>query len=281
MKRLIIMALAAIGLAACTTGNKGGETTDAAQDSVQKVLVLYYSQTGATKAVAEELTAQLGADIEALEVEEPYTGTFEETIERYKQEQEAGTLPTLKALQSNVADYDVIFLGYPVWFGTYASPVAALLKQQSFEGKKVVTFCTFGSGGLQSSSDDVRKALPKAQVEEGYGVRGVRLDAVSEELNRWLIEHGYKAGEVEALPAFMEHHPVSDEERAIFDQACADYQFPLGTPVDVAGRETATATDYEFTAQSTTPDGQAAQSTIYVTLPKQEGAKAVFTQVVR
>lgn len=270
MKKLFIMLLGVLGLVSCNSQQKAEETA-------AKVLVLYYSQTGATKAVAEEIQTQLGADIEAIEIEEPYDGDFQQTIERCQKEKAEGVLPKLKALNVNVEDYDIIFLGYPVWFGTCASPVEALLKEQSFEGKKVVTFCTFGSGGLQSSTNDVKAALPKAEVVEGYGVRNARIGAIADELNRFLIEGGYKEGEIEALPDFMESHPVSEEETEVFNQACSDYPYPMGTPVEVAVRETANSIDYKYTAKA----GEESTSTIFVTVAKSEGAKPEFTQVVR
>ena len=277
MRKLFILMMAVLGIASCKQQQK---TLEAAKEA-EKALVLYYSQTGATKAVAEEIQKQTGADIEAIVLEQPYDGDFQQTIARCQQEQADSILPAIKALTKNPADYDVIFLGYPVWFGTYASPIATLLREQSFEGKKVVTFCTFGSGGLQTSTNDVKNALSKATVVEGYGVRNARISAIADELNRFLIEGGYKEGEVEPLPAFMEHKPVTEAETEIFNQACGDYQFPLGTPVDVAIRESATSTDYEFTVKTSSPAGEETKGTIYVTVGKKEGSKPEFTQVVR
>ena len=92
----------------------------------QKVLVLYYSQTGTTQALAEELQRQLGADIEQIEAVVPYDGDFGATIERSGKERESGVVPEIKPVQANLADYDVIFIGYPIWFGTYAMPSAPL-----------------------------------------------------------------------------------------------------------------------------------------------------------
>ena len=103
MKR-IIMAVAA--MATITTG------------FAQKKLVLYYSETGTTKAVAEELQKQLGADIECIEAETPYSGDFQATIQRSQRERENGETPALKPLKKKIAEYNVIFLGYPIWFGT-------------------------------------------------------------------------------------------------------------------------------------------------------------------
>ena len=203
-------------------------------------------------------------------------------LERCKKEMETGAVPAVKPLKANLDDYDVVFLGYPVWFGTYARPIAGLVKDVDFKDKTVVTFCTFGSGGLQASTADLAKALPGAKVVlEGYGVRGIRLNAMPDELNRFLIEHEFKEGSVEALPAFMEEHPVNAEEKAVFDQACGDYQFPLGTPVTVAARTTKTSTDYMYTVNSKDKDGKDATAQIFVTVSNEKGAKPEFTQVVR
>lgn len=274
MKTFIITMLAVLGLTACTTQKKE-------EAPEKKVLVVYYSQTGATEKVAKEIQQQLNADIEAIEVENPYDGDFNATIARCQKEMESGEMPTVKPLKANIDDYDIIMIGYPVWFGTYARPIASLIESQKFEGKKVVTFCTFGSGGLQSSTSDLKAALPNAEVIEGYGVRNARINSIKEELNRFLIEGGYKEGDIEALPGFMEHKPVTAEDTEIFNQACGDYQFPLGTPVDVAIRETATSTDYEFSAKSQDKDGKETTATIYVTVGKEANAKPEFTQVVR
>lgn len=276
MRYIIIVILALLGITSCSQQKKA--ETDA---PASKILVLYYSQTGATKAVAEELQKQLDADIEEIEVEEPYSGDFDATIERCKKEMEAGTTPKVKPVKAELDKYDIIFLGYPVWFGTYARPIAGLVQKETFKGKKIVTFCTFGSGGLQSSTQDLQKALPQAEVLEGYGVRNARISVIGEEINRFLIEHGYKNGEVEALPAFMEHKPVTKEDITVFNEACGDYQFPLGTPVTVAARETSASTDYEYSVRSQGVDGVETMTTIYVTRSKKQGSKAEFTQVVR
>ena len=275
MKKILFsVILAAAALVSCTSQKKAEPEAE-----TSKVLVLYYSQTGTTQAVAEAIQQQLGADIEAIEVENPYSGTYQETIARCQQEMSAGEAPAVKPLQSNLDNYETIFLGYPVWFGTYAMPIAGLVKNEAFEGKKIVTFCTFGSGGLNASTENLKAALPKAEIVAGYGVRTARAAAIPAEVNRFLIEGGYAEGEIEALPAFMEHKPVTDADVEIFNEACGDYQFPLGTPVTCAIRETAETTDYEFAVKAN--GSEEVNTTIYVTKAKAEGAKAEFTQVVR
>ncbi|MBP5800360.1 MAG: NAD(P)H-dependent oxidoreductase [Prevotella sp.] len=244
--------------------------------------MLYYSETGSTKAVAEELQKQLGADIESIECVKPYSGNFQETMQRGQREMQSGEMPELKPLKSKMANYDVIFLGYPIWFGTYANPIATLVKNNDFAGKTIVPFCSFGSGGLNTSSDALKKALPKAKVQEGYGVRTARVAAAAKELDRFLKENGYKKGTVTKLPAYSAQQPVTEAEKAIFDAACSSYQFPLGTPSTVGKRTTDDSIDYEFKVKSQGFGGGGEQtSTIYVTVGKEKDAKPEFTQVVR
>lgn len=276
MKKILF----AMGICACIA-TSCTQKQQKQEEQAPKVLVLYYSQNGATQTVAEELQKQLGADMERIEVEEPYAGDFQATIQRSGQEREKGETPALKPLQSKIADYDVIFLGYPIWFGTYAMPIATLVKEQDFAGKTVVPFCTFGSGGLNTSSEALIKALPQANIQKGYGVRTARVAAAEKELNRFLIENGYKEGNVEALPEYSAQQAVTDEEKAIFDAACSDYQFPLGTPETVGKRETSESTDYQFVVKGKGMNGEESTSTIFVTVGKEEGAKPEFTEVVR
>jgi flavodoxin len=256
---------------------------DKPQQNLQttKSLVLYYSETGSTKTVALELQKQTGADIEAIEAVEPYSGNFQETIERSGRERESGETPALKPLQKDIADYDTIYLGYPIWFGTYAMPIATLVKENDFEGKTIIPFCTFGSGGLNTSTAALKEALPKASIVKGYGVRSVRVAAAEKELDRFLKENGYKEGTVEKLPDYTDQQPVTDEERAIFDAACSNYQFPLGVPQTAGKRETPDGTDYMFTVKGQGMNGEETTSTIYVTVANTPEAQPEFTEVVR
>ena len=247
------------------------------KDAGNKQLVLYYSQTGSTKVVAEEIQKMLDADIELIELENPYTGTYAETLERVKQERESGNLPALKPLKADLSKYEVIYLGYPIWFGTYALPIASLVKDHDFEGKKIVPFCTFGSGDMESAMEDLKKALPKAEIaEHGFGIRDVRVAASGKELNRFLIEYGYMDGQVEALPGYSEMRPVMEEEKQIFEAACGDYQFPLGTPILVGKRGTPEGVDYIYEVEN-----YGKRNTVFVTVGHEEGAKPEFTRVVR
>ncbi|MDE6681577.1 MAG: hypothetical protein K2J92_09565 [Muribaculaceae bacterium] len=278
------MAAIAIG-ALCSCGSKQTSTTTAKVPAVAEpvvsdsTLVLYYSQTGATKAVAEEIQRQLGCSISSIEALTPYDSDYDATIERWRSEIEKGTKVGIKPLTVNLDDYNTVFLGFPIWGGTYALPVATFLADNSLEGKRVVTFATFGSGGIDPATSDVRTAQPKAEVIRGYGVRNARISKAPGEVMRFLIEDGYMAGRIEPLPEYSDAVPVTPKEDSLFNAACSSYKYPLGSPVTVATRTTDSGTDYRFEVRSQTPNAGEATSTIYVTVP--DGAAPEFTEVIR
>ena len=265
----------------------------------QKVLVLYYSQTSNTKAVAEEIAKKLNADIEEVVPTTPYDGDFQATIERSMKDREEGKVPEIKPLAADVSKYDVIFIGYPIWFGTYAPPIAALLDQIDLSGKKVVPFCTFGSGGLESSVKDLTAKQPKAEILEGYGVRAARLKAMPEEIDQFLKAGGFIEGEYTKLEDFPEQHEVSPEEAAIFDAAVGDYPMMNAKATKVAVRNIPNGTEYLFTAVDKPRDDKPnmpppgnmkpgkdkpqlpppGDMKVYVTVVKDEAP--VFTKVIR
>ena len=254
------------------------------QNKAQKALVLYYSQTGNTRAVAEEISSRLGADIEEIVATEPYDGDFQATIERCLKEREQEVLPVVELVKADLKDYDVIFLGYPVWFGTFAPPVISLLGSIDLAGKKVVPFCTFGSGGLDSSVRDLKEKQPQAEVLEGYGVRAARMEAVPQEIDRFLKEGGYLEGEYEKLEDFSEWRPVTDEESAIFDAAVGGYPMLHAKAVNVQSRPVSGGMEYLFEAENIPSPDSSMQPfdhpiKVYVIAP--EGKAPEFTQVLR
>ncbi len=250
------------------------------KEAASKYLVLYYSQTGATKVVAEALQLQLGADIECIEAVNPYDGDFQQTVARGAQERENGIVPAIKPLQVDVNSYDVIFLGYPIWYGTYALPISGLLQAYDLSGKKIVPFCTFGSGGLESSVANLRETLPDADIADGYGVRNARLAGVTEEVDRFLKEQGFVEGDVETLADYSELQPVTEKDKELFDAACSEYEFPLGIPVSVGSRATSFGTDYKFVVTGQMGDEETT-FLIYITLANDPDATPEFTRVVR
>lgn len=276
MKNLkLMLGLAAATMAAVSCGSN---------EKAQKVLVLYYSQTSNTKTVAEEIATRLGADTEEIVAVTPYDGDFQATIGRCMQEREQGIVPEIQPVQADLSQYDVIFLGYPIWFGTFAPPVAVFLNQADLSGKKVVPFCTFGSGGLESSIKDLTEKQPQAEILPGYGVRAARMDAVPQEVDQFLKANGFLEGDYFQPEEFPEQQPVSEEEAAIFDAAVGDYPMIHAQAKTVATRSLQNGTEYLFTAADLPREENAkmppaGEMQIYVTVV--EGEAPVFTRVIR
>ena len=274
----MMLALVAVVLLAVACGSKKSEAPQ------KKVLVLYYSQTSNTKAVAQELATKLGADIEEITLATPYEGDFQATIARVQQEREQGIKPELKPLKADLSQYDTIFLGYPVWFGTMAPPMISFVDNSDMSGKKIVPFCTFGSGGLDSCVRDLKEKQPKAEILPGYGVRAARIKAMPAEVDEFLKAGGFIEGEYTPLPDFPEQHAVSEDEAKIFDAAVGDYPMIKAKATTVASRTIPSGTEYLFTAanlpqEGADPNAPAGEIKVYVTVL--EGQAPEFTQVLR
>ena len=117
MTLLLVLATVVLAVVACGP-KKNTQKDEPIEKKAPKCLVLYYSQTSNTKAVAQEIANKLGADIEEIVPVELYDGDFHATIERGKKELDEGNYPEIQPLTADVADYDVVFIGYPIWFGT-------------------------------------------------------------------------------------------------------------------------------------------------------------------
>ncbi len=285
-KLIMLIALAMMVATSCSQKKD-------AEKKASKVLVLYYSQTSNTKTVAQEIATRLNADIEEITLVEPYDTAFQATIDRCKADREKGITPEINPLKSNIADYEIIFLGYPIWFGTYAPPIASLLEQVDLSDKQVVPFCTFGSGGLESSVKDLTEKQPNAKILPGYGVRAARMDAMPKELDQFMkltknvlnVFLGGSDYESVFVPAdFPEQHPVSADETAIFDAAVNGYPMLNAKAKTVASRTVLDGTEYLFTAMDMPREKNAdmlpaSEIKVYVLVEKDKAP--VFTKVVR
>ena len=243
MKQILILAAAVLLAVSCS------------QKKAPKVLVLYYSQTNTTKVVAEEIANALGADLEAILPVVPYEGD-------------------IPAVAARCA---------PIWMGTYAPPVEAAISAMNLDGKKVVPFCTFGSGGLDTSTNDLKAKLPNAEILPGYGVRAARLDAVKAEVDYFLKANGFLAGEVTPLPAFSEPQPADEAAAAIFDAAVGTYPMIHAAATEVSSRAVPGGTEYLFTAKDLPrdPGVEMPDHFIKVYVLAEDGKEPVFTQVLR
>ena len=263
MKRFLFIMAAVMCLASCAS--KGASS---------KAIVIYYSQLNSTKAVAEAIATSLDIPIVAIEPVVPYDDDFGATMQRGQKEIN-GELPEIKPLDVKLDDYDVIFLGYPIWFGTYAPPVMTFLRDANLTGKKIVPFCSFGSGGLNTSVNDLKKALPDSEILPGYGVRAARLDAIPAEVDYFLKEGGFLKGDFTPYADFSAQAPATDEQKALFHAAVDSYGMIRAEAETVGVRDIPGGKEYLFTAR------EAMGGTIQVYVIDPDNGDPVFTQVIR
>ena len=155
--KIILILLLGVVLTAC-----GG-------DAEPKVLIAYYSQSGNTKAVAEQIQAKFGGDLYEITLAAPYPAGERETIEIVGQQREAGILPELGGTVENMDEYDVVFIGTPIWFGTASLPVLSFVEAHDLAGKTVVPFYTCGGGDAGTYLADITPYCEGATILEAFG----------------------------------------------------------------------------------------------------------------
>ena len=149
------------------------------------VLVAYFSATGNTESVAERLQTVLNADLYEIVPAEPYSDAdlnYGDSGCRANQEQDdPGARPAISGGMENMADYQVIFLGYPIWWGDAPRIISTFLESYDFSGKTLVPFCTSGGSGIRASQDNLAALTGDAQWLEGTRFNpGVSQDELSD-----------------------------------------------------------------------------------------------------
>src|SRR5574342_89765 len=152
----------------------------------KKCLIAYFSRKGQnyvsgrivdlkvgnTEVAANMIQKITGGDMFHIESVTAYPKDYTETTEVAKNELSAKARPKLTGQVENMGAYDVIFLGYPNWWGTAPMPVFTFLESYDFSGKTIVPFCTHEGSGMGHYEKDIVKACPKATVLEGIAIHG-------------------------------------------------------------------------------------------------------------
>ncbi|WP_431422060.1 flavodoxin [Bacteroides hominis] len=183
--KLLCLLLSVIGLCGCNSTNaqKQPQTSNVKSG---KSLVVFFSWGGNTRAVAEKIGQLTGADEFELQLAVPYTTDRDEIEEVAKREVRDKHTPKLASLPPNMEQYDVIYIGSPCWFNTFAPPVRTFLSTVDLSGKKVVPFMTHGGSRMGQSVQEIRNLAPKADVTEGLAIRESNATNAEKEISAWL-----------------------------------------------------------------------------------------------
>ena len=152
------------------------ENTDNQDVQDHKVLVAYFSATGTTKGVAEHIANGLNADIYEIVPEDPYTDAdlnYNDNNSRTTIEMnDPNARPAISGSVENMEQYDIIFVGYPIWWGEAPRIVSTFMESYDFSGKTIVPFCTSGGSGIGSSASNLERLTSGATWLDGRRLNG-------------------------------------------------------------------------------------------------------------
>lgn len=185
LSTVIVLFLSFCGIALCAQGktDKATETQETnSMETEKKVLVAFFSHTGENYAVgnitkgnthiiAEMIAEATGGNLFEIVPVKEYPKTYNACVEVAKKEKETGARPAIKGSIA-VENYDIIFLGYPNWWGDMPMPVYTFIEKHRWAGKTVIPFCTHEGSGLSNTEKYIANACKGAEVEKGLAVKG-------------------------------------------------------------------------------------------------------------
>ena len=206
IKSIITATLALLASTACSGGAKQQITemeTDSVMNKNQKALVVFFShagdnyavgniEVGNTKIVADYISELTGAEQFEIATHKYDGMAYNPLIELAKKEARDGELPEYEG-DIDLAQYDVVFIGGPVWWGTYPQVMFTFFKKHANDlmDKTVIPFTTHEGSGLASCVEDVKKAFPEANVTKGFSIYGHEVRTNKAKVEKWLKGPGY------------------------------------------------------------------------------------------
>ena len=178
MRKLILILSVLLGL-----GTANAQT-------VGKALVVYFSESGNTRGIAERIHSLIDCDLVEIEMEEPYSDSYSTLLEQAEQDLIANARPALHTRIDNMDEYSTILLGYPNWYAILPMPVYTFLESYDFSGKRIIPFCSHGNGMMGETVSNICKTCPDADVRQALSVTYSGGNSLENEIRSWLEEHG-------------------------------------------------------------------------------------------
>lgn len=182
---MMMLLLAACGNASATAPSDSSTEGSAANEAA---LVVYFSRTGNTAAVAEEIREQIGADAFEIVPVEAYSDDYDAVTEAAQEEQRTNARPAIRDSVDDMEQYETIYIGYPIWWGDMPMILYTFFDTYDFSGKTIRPFCTSGGSGLSQTVEAIRDLEPDATVTEGLHIRDAEDDQMSSEVTAWLTD---------------------------------------------------------------------------------------------
>ena len=182
MKKIVLAmaALLTISLSACSQGEKTKESKQ------MKVLVAYFSASGVTEGVAKQLADVTGGDLHQIQPEQPYTEADLDWRDKQSRStlemQDKNSRPAITSKLTNMQDYDVVYVGFPIWWYTAPTIINTFMEFYDFKGKTVIPFATSGGSSIQKACEDLKSAYPDVNWKEGKLLNRASKD----ELKKWV-----------------------------------------------------------------------------------------------
>ena len=191
MKKILLLfaLLATAAFTACSDDNNNADTTppptptDSTGDN-GRTLVAYFSWSGNTQAVAEEIARLTGGTLFRIEPSTPYPTDYTACTEVALEERDTDARPVISGSVENMADYDTVFIGGPVWWHTAPMILHTFTESYDFTGKTVIPFCTYASTYRDETLACLVELTPTARHLEGFGAQGGNTSGVETWLRR-------------------------------------------------------------------------------------------------
>lgn len=141
---------------------------------------------GNTEVIAKKIQELTGNDMFQIKTVKSYPEDYTETTNVAKEENRQNARPELAEIVDDMNSYDVIYIGYPNWWGTMPMPVFTFLESYDFSGKTIIPYCTHEGSGMGSSERDIKKLCPNAKVLSGLAIRGGSVKNAAGTIKSWL-----------------------------------------------------------------------------------------------
>lgn len=150
------------------------------------VVVSDAGREGTTEAVATMIQRVAGGDKHSIQTVQLYADDFDAVVDQNHAQQRESVRPELKSQVADMDQYDIVFIGYPVWASTIPAPIMSFLEQNDMAGKTIIPFCTHDGYGAGRSVTAIRELCPQSQVLDGFAVAAEQVGGAQTEVGQWL-----------------------------------------------------------------------------------------------